>query len=75
MAFKHTLQGRNALTLEGGMCILSDTVEQAQEIGFRNTCGKIGLHIHAKKTQYMGVRQTSNEPLRTMNRLEKYDFT
>ena len=51
------------------LALLSDTVEQAQEIllALETKAAKVGLHINAKKTQYMSFNQTSNEPLCTMN--------
>ena len=57
------------------LALLSDTMEQAQEIllALETHAAKVGLHINSKKTQYMSFNQTSSEPLCTTagNKLQK----
>ena len=51
------------------LALLSDTVEQVQEIllALETEAANVDLHINAKKTQYISFNQTSLEPLRTVN--------
>ena len=64
--------GKQTITEYGfadDLALLSDTVEQAQEIllALATQAAKVDLHINAKKTHYRRFYQTSNKPLRTMN--------
>ena len=49
------------------LALLSDTVEQAQELllALEQHAAKVGLKINVKKTQYMTFNQISNHPLCT----------
>jgi hypothetical protein len=51
------------------LALLSDTVDQAQELllALERQAAKIGLQINSKKTQYMCFNQPSDVPISSMN--------
>ena len=49
------------------ICLLSDEIQEAQELLERveKECSKVGLHLNAKKTEYMAFNIGEHQPLTT----------